>query len=335
MTSLRSLSPTLGGSLLIVLGATFAGIIGPLARELYDQGMTPFAFVVWRGIVAGAALWLLVAWRRRRDRAANGLVFGRLPQRERLALIGFITANVVLNTALFVAFDRIPIAIALLTFYLYPVLLALYGRVSGTESLGLIKVGSLVLALAGLALVVTGNVDASGRGLDPLGLALGFLSSVVAAAWVGFGRACPSVPAEQAMGLALTTTVVVVGFVAVVSGPIEAIQFPMDHLGVWPTIIVSGVISGAGAAFLFTLGIRLISRVRAGILGLIEPIVGTAAAAALLGQSLTPVQLFGGALVLGAAVLIQRDAEEAAAASGSAEPIVDLMPIVDLVPIVP
>ena len=327
MTALRAMSPTLRGSLLIVLGATFAGIIGPLARELYDQGMTPFAFVVWRGIVAGAALWLLVAWRRRRDPAANGLVFERLPGRERLALVGFVTANVVLNTALFVAFDRIPIAIALLTFYLYPVLLALYGRISGTESLGLIKVGSLVLALAGLALVVTGNVDASGHGLDPLGLALGFLSSVVAAAWVGFGRACPSVPAEQAMGLALTTTVVVVGFVAVVSGPIEAIQFPLDHLGVWPTIIVSGIISGAGAAFLFTLGIRLISRVRAGILGLIEPIVGTAAAAVLLGQSLTPVQLFGGALVLGAAVLIQRDAEEGAA-EGGAEPIVDLVPIV-------
>ena len=30
-------------------------VIGPLARELYDQGMTPFAFVVWRGIVAGTA----------------------------------------------------------------------------------------------------------------------------------------------------------------------------------------------------------------------------------------------------------------------------------------
>jgi drug/metabolite transporter (DMT)-like permease len=225
--------------------------------------------------------------------------------------LGFIAANVVLNTSLFVAFDRIPIAVALLTFYTYPVLLALYGRISGTEGLGPIKLAALVLALAGMALVVTANFDpASGLGLDPLGLALGFLSSVAATAWIGFGRACPSVPPEQAMGLALSATVIVVGLVAVVGGPEGALRFPLEHADAWPTIIVSGLLSGAGAAFLFTMGIRLIGRVRAGILGLVEPVVGTVAAGLLLGQVLTPIQLVGGVLVLGAAVLIQRETED-------------------------
>src|SRR5205814_5551196 len=114
--ALRSLSPTVRGSLLIVGGATFAGILGPLARLLYNAGMTPFAFVVWRGLIAGSALWLLVAWRRRSDPARHGIVLARLPRRQRLALLGFVTSNVVLNTSLFVAFDRIPIAVALLTF---------------------------------------------------------------------------------------------------------------------------------------------------------------------------------------------------------------------------
>jgi drug/metabolite transporter (DMT)-like permease len=96
----------------------------------------------------------------------------------------------------------------------------------------------------------------------------------------------------------------------VVTGPVEALRFPLDHADAWPTILISGLLSGAGAAVLFTMGVRLISRVRAGILGLVEPIVGTVAAAALLGQVLTPIQLLGGALVLSAAVLIQRDADE-------------------------
>ncbi len=312
MTALRALPPAVLGALLIVMGAIFAGILGPLARLLYDEGMTPLAFVVWRGVVAGAALWLLVLVRRRRDRARNGFVFGRLPRHERLALLAFITANMVLNTSLFVAFDRIPIAVALLTFYTYPVLLALYGRVSGTESLGPIKVAALVLSLVGLALVVTANFDAStGSGLDPLGLALGCVAAVSAAAWVGFGRACPSVPPEQAMGLALAATVAAVGTLALLSGPAEALRFPLDHADVWPTILVSGLLSGAGAAWLFTTGMRLISRVRAGILGLVEPIVGTLAATALLAQVLAPAQVLGGALVLGAAVLIQRDGDDA------------------------
>ncbi len=320
MTAIRTLSPGVRGSLLIVTAATFAGILGPLARMLYDEGMTPFAFVVWRGIIAGGALWLLVAWRRRSDRERYRVALGRLPRRERLALGAFITSNVVLNTSLFVAFDRIPIAIALLTFYTYPVLLAIYGRVSGTEGLGPIKVAALGLALLGLAMVVTAGFDPeTGLSLDPLGLALGFLSSVAAATWVGFGRECRSVPAEQAMGLALAATVVVVGLLAVATGPEQALRFPLDHTDVWPSLLVSGILSGAAAAFLFTLGIRLISRVRSGILGLIEPIVGTVAAAILLGQVLSPMQIVGGALVLAAAVLTQLDRESVPGAESIAD----------------
>jgi len=309
VTIFRALSPSLRGSLLIVTGATFAGVLGPLARLLYDAGMTPFGFVVWRGIVAGTALWLLVAWRRRGSPRGTRRGLGNVPGRERLALVLFITSNIILNTSLFVAFERIPIAIALLTFYTYPVLLAVYGRVTGTERLGAVKIGALALALVGMVLVVTASFDPSGVGLDPLGLALGFVSSVAAAAWVGFGRACPSVPAEQAMGLALAGTVGVVGLLAIVAGPPTAITFPFDNPGVWPTILLTGILSGAASALLFTMGLRLISRVRAGVLGLIEPIVGTIAAAIVLGELLEPVQLLGGAFVLGAALLIQRAAE--------------------------
>jgi drug/metabolite transporter (DMT)-like permease len=321
MTALRALSPTLRGSLLIVVGSTFAGILGPVAATLYDQGMTPFAFVVWRGIIAGTALWAVVAWKRA-DRRRAGVRDGgpALPRRQRLALIGFVTSNVILNTALFVAFDRIPIAIALLTFYTYPVLLALYGRLTGTERLGPIKVTALGLAVAGMILVVTANAEgAAAGGLDPPGVALGFLSSVAAAAWIGFGRECPSVPPERAMGYALLATVVVVGLITVVSGDAAALRFPVDNPDAWLRILISGLLSGAGAAFLFTMGIRLISRVRAGILGLIEPIVGTVTAAIVLGQLLAPLQLVGGALVLAAAVLIQRDTEEAPSATPAGE----------------
>jgi len=112
------------------------------------------------------------------------------------------------------------------------------------------------------------------------------------------------------MGLALGATVIAVGLLAIVIGPIDALRLPLERLDLWPIIIVTGVVSGAAAALLFTMGIRLIGRVRAGILGLIEPIVGIAAAALLLGEVLAPIQLLGGGLVLGAAVLIQRATDE-------------------------
>ena len=155
----RPIDPQLLGSLLVVLGATASGVLGPIARILYDAGMTPYAFVSWRGVIAGAALWLLVLWRRRQP--GYRVVIRSLPRRERFALAAFVVANIVLNTSLFVAFDLIPIAIALLVFYTYPVLLAVYGRITGTETLGAAKVAALVLALVGLGLVVSAQFDPS------------------------------------------------------------------------------------------------------------------------------------------------------------------------------
>lgn len=318
----QPLHPQLLGSLLIVTGGTFAGVLGPLARLLYDAGMTPFAFVVWRGLVAGVILWLIVLLRRRSSPGYD-VVFGRLPRRERLALIAFVAANIALNTSLFIAFDRVPIAIALLTFYSYPALLAVYGRITGTESLTVTKLAALAIALLGLGLVVSAQFDpASDLALDPLGFAMALVASVTAAAWVGFGRACPSVPAEQAMGLALTSTVVIVGASIVIAGPIDSLLHPIGRPDQLLLIAFTGLVSGAGAAVLFTMGIRLISRVRAGVLGLVEPIVGVITAGIVLGEVLTPIQLLGGALVLGAAVLIQRASDDPPPVATVPEPLV-------------
>ena len=299
--------PELLGALLIVGGTTLAALVGPIAKILYDEGMTAFAFAVWRGIVAGAALWALVLWRRRRDPVANPIVFGRLSRRERGYLLAFCISNIVLNTSLFVAFERIPVAVALLCMYMFPVILAVYGRVSGTEPLSGLKAAALVLATAGMAMVVLAGFDPSSDvKLDPLGVGLALLAAVSAAAWVGFGRECRSVPAEQAMGLALVLTVVSIGVLAVVIGPAGQLVFPAQHPDLLPIVFFAGIASGAIAATLVTMGIRRTTRVRAGILGLTEPIVGVSAAAIIVGEVLAPIQLVGGALVLAGAVLSQR-----------------------------
>jgi drug/metabolite transporter (DMT)-like permease len=311
--------PELLGALLIVGGTTLAALVGPIAKILYDEGMTAFTFAVWRGVVAGSALWLIVWLRRRRDPIANPIVFGRLSPRERGFLLAFCAANIVLNTSLFVAFERIPVAVALLCMYLFPVILAVYGRASGTEALGGSKAAALILATAGMAMVVLAGFDPSnGLSLDPLGLGLALLSAVAAAAWVGFARECRSVPAEQAMGLALTFTVVAIGVLAVVVGPASQLVFPPQHPDLLPYVLFAGIVSGAIAPTLVTKGIRRTTRVRAGILGLTEPIVAVAAAAVLIGEVLAPIQLVGGALVLAGALLSQRAPE--APQEGRSEP---------------
>ena len=58
---------------------------------------------------------------------------------------------------------------------------------------------------------------------------------------------------------------------------------------------------------MFLVGIRAIGGTRAGILMLVEPLVGVTLAALLLGEALAPIQAFGGAAILIAAVLVQRN----------------------------
>jgi drug/metabolite transporter (DMT)-like permease len=305
------ISPTVLGSLFVLTSAGLSGALGPVLRLLYDQGVTPIAFTVWRGIVAGSVLLGYLAWRRRRDPSASIVPRG-LPRRERLALVGFTASNIVLNTSAFIAFDRIPVAVALIIFYTYPALLAVYGAVTRTERLSATKTTALVLALGGLVLVVGADPGAaSGVPLDPVGLALAMLASIGGAAWVIFGRACPSVSAPQAMGSALGASIVVVGGATVLAGSAAELTFPLVNPQILPALIAMAAFSGAAAAPMFTAGMRLISRVRAGILALIEPLVGSVAAALVLGQVLAPLQVAGGLLVLAAALLIQRDREDA------------------------
>jgi drug/metabolite transporter (DMT)-like permease len=322
VTALHALSPAARGSLLVLVAAGASGTLGPILSLLYAGGFTPLGFAVWRGIVAGGTLWLFVLWQRRRDPAANPVVLPQLSGHERLMLLGFVGSNIILNTSLFVAINTIPIAVALLTFYTYPVLLALYGRLTGTETIGPAKVVALVLGLAGLGLVVTASGGGSSRGLDPLGLGLAMLAAVTGAAWVVFSKALVRVPPEQAMATSLVATIVVIGALLLATGQASAITFPVFHPDTLVAVTILSLMSGAAAATIFTRGVRLISRVRAGILGLIEPIVGTVAAAVVLGQVLAPIQVVGGVLVLAAAVLIQRaqDAPAVAAMPARADP---------------
>ena len=68
---------------------------------------------------------------------------------------------------------------------------------------------------------------------------------------------------------------------------------------------MAGVIGAGIPTLCFIAGIRRLGPSQAAILATLEPVVGVALAAWLLGEQPAPVQLVGGALILGAAVVLQ------------------------------
>ena len=301
--------PPVSGFLVVVAAASLFGMLGPLSRFAYEAGMQPLPFVAWRAGIGFLATASFVAWRV--ARGAEPLVGIRgLRRPERVTLLVASLLAFGLNLAMFISFGLVTIALALLGFYTYPVIVAAANVALGREAMDRTRLIALVLAVAGMVAVVASQLDpGSGIKVDALGLGLALVAAGCQAAFVIISRnGYPSVPSSQAMALVMATTVVCATVIAAVTGTGAALALPLTDPSILPLLAFTGLFAAAIPSILFLTGIRRIGGTRAGILMLFEPVVGVALAAVLLGEALAPVQIAGGLAILAAAVILQRSA---------------------------
>jgi drug/metabolite transporter, DME family len=294
--------------LLIVLGAAaLFGMLGVLSRSAYDAGMEPTAFVAWRAMIGFLGLGAYVGWRVRRG--VTPIVSLRaLPRRARLALLSAAAAGTILNLCMFIAFDRITIALALLGFYTYPAIVAVANVLLGRDRMDRRRAVALALAIAGMIAVVASQLDpAAGVRLDVIGVGLALGAAVCQTVFVVLARdGYSEVPTEQAMTTVLLASGIGAVAVALVASGLDSLLFPFRTPELLPLLVFTGVVAAAIPSLGFLTGIRLIGGTRAGIVMLFEPVVGVALAAWLLAEPLVPIQILGAIAILGAAVLVQR-----------------------------
>jgi drug/metabolite transporter (DMT)-like permease len=310
------------GSLTVALAASLFGMLGVLSRTAYGFGLTPFALVAWRAGVGAVATGAFVAWRLRRG---GRLVGWRSLDRSGRASLGLAALmGATLNIAMFLAFARIPVAIVLLCFYLYPALVAAASALLGWERMDRARVVALTIALAGMVAVVVGGPRSGvGGGLDLAGVALSLSAAVSQAIFVLVSRhGYRAVPTDQAMGVILGVSAIIAGGLAVGLSGVGALTLPISEPALLGLLLFGGLFAAAIPSFLFLSGIRWIGPVRAGILMLFEPFVGVALAAIFLAEAVAPAQAIGGTAILAAAVIIQRSrpAEPTLMPAGEPEP---------------
>jgi len=291
------------GAGLVSLAAICFGTLGPITRFADDAGVGSLALVAWRAALgASVMLALLVVLRGVADRRPHRL--RDVPPRERAFVLAGGMANLVLNLAMFVAFLRIEIGLSLLVFYCYPAIVAGASVLWFGERLGPMRWSALGLSLIGLVLTLTGS---GGLGeLDGLGIGLSFLAAFTQAFYVlaarhGFAGIPPIEAAATTMGLAA------VGYltIATVTGQLVGLGAPLASGEALLPVVLAGLVGASIPTLCFITGIRLLGASRAAILATLEPVVGVALAAWLLGEQPAPLQLVGGALVLVAAVALQ------------------------------
>ncbi len=301
------LSQAVLGTALVAMAAALFGMLSYVARGAEATGIDALPFVAWRGGIA--ALTLLSA----------GVVVGRIkgtpmlpdirllrPDR-RVALLLASLCGALLNIAIFAAFLRMPIAVALICFYTFPAIVTLAAVPLYGERLGLVRLSALGLSMIGLVLVLLPSLTgAGGLSIDPLGLALALFAAVCQAAFLLIaGRGFNPLPVIGVSTYVVLAAVVVSVPLAVLAGEGGGLLGPFETPEAWIWVLVGGILGAAIPTSAFVAGIGMIGPSRAAILMTIEPLVGVTLAALLLGEQPSPIQVVGGACVLFAAAVLQ------------------------------
>jgi drug/metabolite transporter (DMT)-like permease len=291
--------PAAVGAALIVGSAIAFALDGPVARAAYQRGLDPAAFGFWRASAGAMVLGGCVAARLRPGAVAAIRGMCRATG-IRLALAA--VAGLGLNLALFEAFARLPVAVAVAAFGCYPLFVAAWEAVSRRSAGGAVALGMAVVAIAGLMLLTRPDPSVSA---PAAGLLLALLAAVLHAAYILLGRGgWDQVGDSTATFLIVATAALGLGALAVATRP-GTVLVPVSDPGLTGLLLLEGALAGAAAPLLFLAGLRRIGATRTAVLSLCEPLAATLLAAVMFGELLAPSQLLGGALLVGAGIAVQ------------------------------
>ena len=284
-TAHRATSSELRGLLLALLVACAFAVNSAFARLAYEAGSNALTVLLVRSVTAVLVLSLLlrvvgVSRTLPRPQALRALALGLLMASYSYGLLGSI--------------QYVPLAVALVTFYTYPLLTALVSAALGRERLQPLTLIALVVALYGLTLVL----DLAGKPVDSVGIVHALGASVCFTALLLLSDKVRGGGDSRPITLHMLVTAVVVYALACVAT--DAFALPSTTLG-WVGLLGCPVFYSFAIITLFQ-AISAAGPVRAAMMLNFEPVASATLGYALLGQLLSTWQVVGMALVVGAIV---------------------------------
>jgi drug/metabolite transporter (DMT)-like permease len=296
---------TLRGYLMVSVAAVLFAVNGAVSKVILSTGLSSPRLSEVRSTGAFALLFVGILALRPQ--------LLRVGRRELALLAVFGVAGLVsVQLFYFLAIHRLDIGIALLIQYLAPLLVALWARYAMHEHVRRRIFVALALSLSGLALMVE-----LWRGvvLDGLGVTYALIAAVAFAVYILLAER--AVAARDAFSVSCYGFFFAALFWAIVQpwwsfptsipGRVISLQGHLAgmHLPVW-ALMAWMIVLGTIVPFALVVGaLRHLSATRAGIVAMLEPVVATVVAYGWLAESLSPVQVAGGLVVLAAILLAQ------------------------------
>ncbi len=272
--------------------AALYGLVPNFARAAYDTGgIPPIESILFRTFAIATAFAVIAVLQGER----LAIPRGAMP-----SFIGQSVATLLVSVAYIGSVQFIPVGLAVIIFYLFPVLIMVLAPVVEGRNPGILRLLIAVVAFIGLAVAVGPSFE----GLDIRGLLLAGLGSAGATLQFFSGRAISRYMPPAAFG-GLVHMVILPPILAI------ALYAGSGTLNFTP----GGSAGSAGLLFMTGVGAVYIVAYMAQMLSLrfapastvapffnLEPVVTTAIAALILGERLQSNQYAGGGLVLAALV---------------------------------
>jgi drug/metabolite transporter (DMT)-like permease len=275
---------------MVLISATGFGTLAIFAKMAYASGLGAEQTLAFRFTLAALGMWVLAALA-----GQNPLRLARTD----LVTLGLLGAVVYTGQSLtyFIALQTLPASVVVLIAYIYPSLVVAAGWVFLKRKVSVWHGVALAASFLGVAMLVGGA-----RFQIAWALVFAIASPTIYTAYILIGeRVMRSVPALAASAIIISGAALAFCVLAAFSHQLAAPRttggwFDAIGIALFPTML---------AISLFLAGLPRIGAARAALISTWEPVVTVILAVALLGDRLSGLQLVGGALVLGAVIVVQ------------------------------
>ena len=277
------------GICLVLFAAVVLAATSIAAVISFQGGANPSAIVVIRffgGVFVLFALLLV-------SRASAGL-----SMHDRIIAFAIGAAQAIQSFALYSSLERISVGLTMIIFYVFPLIVGVLASAIGQERLTGRLVTALIIAFLGLVLVF----NVTGPGPDLAGALFAGLAAIGWTIVVVFGTQLASGGDARAVTLHIQLSALILFSLSlVVTGEV---RFPVSRDG-WLALALIPFLYGAAMAAFFT-ATQIIGSVRTSLMMNFEAVSAIILGYLVLGQTLTPLQLTGAAIVIAALFVARR-----------------------------
>ena len=271
--------------LMMVVAMTIFGTLGLFVRNI---PLSSGEIALYRAVMASVMIGLVLLVTKQK------IPFAGMKKELPLLLISGVAMgfNWIL---LFEAYKYTTISVATLSYYFAPVIVTVACPVLFKEKMGAKQWICFVMSTVGIVLI-TGLGDLSGNNQHFLGILLGLGAACLYATVILLNKFIKKVEGLHRTFLQFVAAVIVlIPYVALTSG------FHLENMGGlgWGSLLTVGLVHTGITYCLYFSSLKELPGQKAAILRYIDPLVAVLVSVAVLGESITLLQIIGGILILG------------------------------------